>query len=181
VWLAISAPILRAQQPAPPAATAPPADRPLDLPPLPADAHVAQTIQLGGRTLNYTATVGSLPVNGPDGKKTGDVVFTVYTIEGGNRPVTFALNGGPGAASVYLNLGAIGPKRVAFGDQGDSPSDPATLTDNPGTWLDFTDLVFIARSGRASADRSSIPIRRRRTSTPLKTTSSTCRASSTTG
>ena len=57
--------------------------------------------------------------------------------------MTFALNGGPGAASVYLNLGAIGPKRVKFGDEGDSPSDPATLTDNPGTWLDFTDLVFI--------------------------------------
>ncbi len=57
--------------------------------------------------------------------------------------MTFALNGGPGAASVYLNLGAIGPKRVAFGEEGDSPSDAATLTDNPGTWLDFTDLVFI--------------------------------------
>ena len=50
---------------------------------------------------------------------------------------------GPGAASVYLNLGAIGPKRVNFGAEGQSPSDPATLTDNPGTWLDFTDIVFI--------------------------------------
>ena len=58
--------------------------------------------------------------------------------------MTFALNGGPGARRrVYLNLGAIGPKHIAFGDEGDSPSDPATLTDNPGTWLDFTDLVFI--------------------------------------
>ena len=142
IWLGISSPIVRAQQPAAPAPAAPPSDR-LDLPPLPADAHVAQAIQLGGRTLNYTATVGSLPVHGPDGKKTGDVVFTAYTIDGNGRPVTFALNGGPGAASVYLNLGAIGPKRVAFGDQGDSPSDPATLTDNPGTWLDFSDLVFI--------------------------------------
>ena len=47
-------------------------------------------------------------------------------MDGADRPVTFAFNGGPGAASVYLNLGAIGPKRVAFGDQGDSPSDPAT-------------------------------------------------------
>jgi len=140
VCVALSIAVVHAQQPAP---TTPPSDRPLDLPPLPADTHVAQTIQLGGRALNYTATVGSLPVNAPDGKKTGDVVFTAYTIEGSNRPVTFALNGGPGAASVYLNLGAIGPKRVAFGDQGDSPSNPATLTDNPGTWLDFTDLVFI--------------------------------------
>ena len=40
-------------------------------------------------------------------------------------------------------MGAIGPKRVAFGDEGVDPSDPATLSDNPGTWLDFTDLVFI--------------------------------------
>jgi carboxypeptidase C (cathepsin A) len=64
-------------------------------------------------------------------------------MEGKDRPVTFAFNGGPGAASVYLNLGAIGPKRVAFGAEGQSASDPAVLTDNPATWLDFTDLVFI--------------------------------------
>jgi carboxypeptidase C (cathepsin A) len=130
------------QQPPPPAAP-PAADKLLDLPALPADAHVGQSMQLGGATLNYTVTVAALPVNNAEGKKTGDVVVTAYTIEGANRAVTFALNGGPGAASVYLNFGAIGPKRVAFGDQGDSPSDPATLTDNPGTWLNFTDLVFI--------------------------------------
>jgi carboxypeptidase C (cathepsin A) len=130
------------QQPAP-AAPAPNAPAPDALPPLPADARVAQTIQLAGRGLNYTATVGTLPIHGTDGKKTGEVVFTAYTMDGADRPVTFALNGGPGAASVYLNLGAIGPKRVAFGDEGNSPSDPATLSDNPGTWLDFTDLVFI--------------------------------------
>jgi carboxypeptidase C (cathepsin A) len=136
------APIAQQPTPAPPPPAAPAADR-TDAPPLPADAHAAQTIQLGGRALNYIATVGTLPVYGADGKKTGDVVLTSYTIDGANRPVTFALNGGPGAASVYLNFGAIGPKRVAFGQEGDSPSDPATLTDNPGTWLDFTDLVFI--------------------------------------
>jgi len=114
------------------------------LPPLPSDAHVDQTMQLGGRTLKYIATVGTIPVYSADGsKKTGEVVFTSYVMEGVDRPVTFAFNGGPGAASVYLNLGAIGPKHVAFGDQGDSPSNPPVLTDNPGTWLDFTDLVFI--------------------------------------
>jgi carboxypeptidase C (cathepsin A) len=93
--------------------------------------------------LTYTATVGTLPVFSAEGKKTGEVVFTSYTMDGANRPVTFALNGGPGAASVYLNLGAIGPKRVAFGSEGDSPSDPPALSDNPGTWIDMTDLVFI--------------------------------------
>jgi carboxypeptidase C (cathepsin A) len=138
-----TAPAVLAQQAAPAAPAPATAEKAAEIPPLPADAHITQTMTLGGRTLSYTATVGTLPVFGSDGKKTGDVVFTSYTIDGPNRPVTFALNGGPGAASVYLNLGAIGPKRVAFGDQGDSPSDPPTLTDNPGTWLDFTDLVFI--------------------------------------
>ncbi|HEV2680946.1 MAG TPA: peptidase S10, partial [Rhodanobacter sp.] len=77
------------------------------------------------------------------GEITGEVVFTTYTMPGKDRPVTFALNGGPGASSVYLNFGAIGPKKVNFGVEGDTPSAPATLHDNPGTWLGFTDLVFI--------------------------------------
>ena len=110
--------------------------------PLPADAHVAQSMQLNGTQLSYTVTVGTLPVNDND-KKIGEVVYTAYTMDGPGRAVTFALNGGPGAASVFLNFGAIGPKHLEFGEEGDSPSDPAKLTDNPGTWLDFTDLVFI--------------------------------------
>ncbi len=126
------------------------------LPPLPADAHVAQSIELNGKTLHYTATVSALPVRDADGKTAGQVVVTAYTVEGDNRPVTFAFNGGPGASSVYLNFGAIGPKHVAVGNEGDSPSDPATLTDNPGTWLDFTDLVFIDPIGTGFS-RSSVP------------------------
>jgi carboxypeptidase C (cathepsin A) len=113
------------------------------LPPLPADAHAAQSMQLDGKTLKYTVTVGALPVRDKDGKVAGNVVVTAYMAEGENRPVTFALNGGPGASSVYLNFGAIGPKHLQAGNEGDSPSDPVTLSDNPGTWLDFTDLVFI--------------------------------------
>jgi carboxypeptidase C (cathepsin A) len=114
-----------------------------DLPPFPKDAHVAQSVTVGGRTLKYTATVGSLPVRDEKGKKIAEVVFTAYTMDGKDRPVTFALNGGPGASSVYLNFGAIGPKVVKFGAEGDNPSDPAVLRDNPGTWLDMSDLVFI--------------------------------------
>jgi carboxypeptidase C (cathepsin A) len=112
-------------------------------PPLPPDAHAEQSIQMDGKTLHYTATVGTLAVRDSKGALSGEVVYTAYTVEGKDRPVTFAFNGGPGAASVYLNLGAIGPKKAAFGAEGQSPSDPATLTDNPGTWLDFTDIVFI--------------------------------------
>src|SRR5581483_10948047 len=122
------------------------------LPPLPPDASVAQSITVNGKTLHYTATVGVIPVyNRTDPNKqevkTGEVVVTSYTLDGvkdkDERPVTFAMNGGPGAASVYLNFGAIGPKHIEFADQGNSPSDPARLTDNPGTWLPFSDLVFI--------------------------------------
>ena len=137
-----------------PAADKPAADKPAadkvdkaakTLPPLPPAAHVDQSIQINGKTLHYTVTVEPFPVYGKDGKETGQVVVTSYTVPnaGKDRPVTFAFNGGPGASSVYLNFGAIGPKHLNIGNQGDSPSDPATLTDNPGTWLDFTDLVFI--------------------------------------
>ncbi len=132
--------------------------------PLPADKSVAQTVTVNGKTLHYTATVGTIELKSKDEKTSGVVMYTAYTLDEGktdgkadaksegkgenkgsatHRPVTFALNGGPGASSVYLNLGAIGPKHVVFGNEGDSPSDPATLIDNPGTWLDFTDLVFI--------------------------------------
>jgi carboxypeptidase C (cathepsin A) len=118
----------------------------IDFAPFPADAHVTQVTHVAGKTLSYTATVGSLPVRDETGKKVAEVVFTAYILDGPkdpSRPVTFAFNGGPGASSVYLNLGAIGPKRVQFGAKGDSASDAPRLVDNPGTWMDFTDLVFI--------------------------------------
>jgi carboxypeptidase C (cathepsin A) len=136
-------------------AATPPASsdaKPEPLPALPADASVAQTITVNGNTLHYTATVGVIPVyNRTDPakaeSKSGEVVVTTYVLDGVkdkiDRPVTFAMNGGPGASSVYLNLGAIGPKRIPFAGQGDSPSDPARLVDNAGTWLPFSDLVFI--------------------------------------
>jgi carboxypeptidase C (cathepsin A) len=118
--------------------------------PLPADKSAPQTITVNGKTLHYTATVGTITLKSKDDKPTGVVMYTAYTLDeakgkdvGPHRPVTFALNGGPGASSVYLNLGAIGPKHIAFANEGNSPSDTATLTDNPGTWLDFTDMVFI--------------------------------------
>jgi carboxypeptidase C (cathepsin A) len=114
---------------------------------LPGDKSVEQTVTVGGKTLKYTATVGTITLKDAAGKATGDVTYIAYTVDKAkgeaDRPVTFALNGGPGASSVYLNMGAIGPKHIAFANEGDSPSDPATLTDNQGTWLDFTDLVFI--------------------------------------
>lgn len=142
-----------------PVTTTPPAktEDNMKLPPLPPDAHVEQTINLNEKTLHYTVTVGTIPVRDGDGKEAGQVVYTAYTVEGTNRPVTFAVNGGPGASSVYLNFGAIGPKHLqGIGNEGDSPSDQPTLVDNPGTWLDFTDLVFIDPIGTGFS-RSLVP------------------------
>jgi len=126
--------------------------KPEALPPLPPDASVKQSVAVNGKTLAYTATVGVIAVYDrtdpakPE-MKSGEVVVTSYTLDGvtdkADRPVTFAMNGGPGASSVYLNFGAIGPKHIEFAEQGASPSDPPRLTDNPGTWLPFSDLVFI--------------------------------------
>jgi carboxypeptidase C (cathepsin A) len=144
--------VAQRQHDQPPAAdgSAAPAKAPATHPdPFPANKSTPQTITVNGHALHYTATVGTITLKSDDAtaKPTGEVMYIAYTLDqpkdAPSRPVTFALNGGPGASSVYLNLGAIGPKHVAFANAGDSPSDPATLTDNPGTWLDFTDLVFI--------------------------------------
>jgi carboxypeptidase C (cathepsin A) len=167
VLLTIPALAQHSEPAAPPtdAASTPEATKPAEpiKNPLPADKSVPQTVAVNGKTLHYTATVGTIPLKNKDEKTTGVVVYTAFTLDPDNekkddkekkdaksegkasthRPVTFALNGGPGASSVYLDFGAIGPKHVVFGNEGDSPSDPATLIDNPGTWLDFTDLVFI--------------------------------------
>ncbi|PZU10339.1 peptidase S10 [Sphingomonas sp.] len=113
--------------------------------PLPADRTVTQSAVIAGTNISYQVTVGTLPLLDAKGKKTGELVYTAYVVpnRGPARPVTFAFNGGPGAASAFLNYGAIGPKRVQFGAQGDAPSDSAIARDNPNSWLDFTDLVFI--------------------------------------
>src|SRR6202789_1596266 len=93
--------------------------------PLPADKSVSQTITVNGKTLHYTATVGTITLKNQDEKPTGVVMYTAYTLDepkgkegGSHQPVTFALNGGPGASSVYLNLGAIGPKHIPFANEG---------------------------------------------------------------
>jgi carboxypeptidase C (cathepsin A) len=115
-----------------------------ELPPLPANKSIEQSTVLDGRTLRYTVTVGTINVRDEKGKITGNVVYTSYTVPGKDRPVTFAFNGGPGASSVFLNFGAIGPKHLeGIGNKDDSASGHIAMTDNQGTWLDFTDLVFI--------------------------------------
>ncbi|HEY6348527.1 MAG TPA: peptidase S10 [Candidatus Angelobacter sp.] len=104
-------------------------------------------IQVGGKTLRYTATAGLMPIRNTDGDIEANIFFMAYTLDGqaarDRRPLTFSFNGGPGSASVWLHLGAIGPKRVKMQPEGLMPAPPYQLVDNEFTWLDQTDLVFI--------------------------------------
>jgi carboxypeptidase C (cathepsin A) len=114
---------------------------------LPADSITDQTVQLVGRTLRFKATAGSIPLNkADDGSLLAEVAYVSYVMAGdARRPVTFVFNGGPGAASAYLNIGAIGPWRLPFDRM--AVSSPPALQPNAETWLDFTDLVFIDPPG----------------------------------
>jgi carboxypeptidase C (cathepsin A) len=111
---------------------------------LPADVSTDQSIELPDRTLRFKAVAGTIPINNGDGKLQAEIAFIAYLkpdAEPGTRPLTFAVNGGPGASSAYLQLGAMGPWRLPL-DNG-SPSSTAAVTPNADTWLDFTDLVFV--------------------------------------
>jgi carboxypeptidase C (cathepsin A) len=94
----------------------------------------------------YTAKAGMLNVGKDPERPDAEIFHIDYTLKGGNpatRPVTFVFNGGPGGASIYLHLSAIGPKTVASAGDGSFPPAPAHLQDNPDSWIAFTDLVFI--------------------------------------
>ncbi len=99
--------------------------------------------------LDYTVHAAFLPVAGDaasGGEPEAAVLTTAYTLEGADpasRPVCFAFNGGPGSASIWLHLGALGPKRVVVPDDGAMAPPPYAVQDNPESWLAFTDLVFI--------------------------------------
>jgi carboxypeptidase C (cathepsin A) len=103
-------------------------------------------ISVGGRALSYTATTGRLPIKREDGKTEAEMFFVAYTLDGqdaGKRPLTFAFNGGPGSASVWLHMGALGPKRVVLQPNGFMPAAPYRLEDNPDTLLDRSDIVMV--------------------------------------
>jgi carboxypeptidase C (cathepsin A) len=105
------------------------------------------SIKVNGMTLNYTAMAGYLPMKDETGELKANIFFTSY-IKGeegdrSQRPITFAFNGGPGAASVFLHLGALGPKRIFLKEEKEAFPPPYRLIENAYTWLDITDLVFI--------------------------------------
>lgn len=110
---------------------------------LPPDAVTDHVLKTEAGDLPYRATAGTIALRGQDGKVSAKIFYTAYVANGGGRrPLTFAFNGGPGAASAYLHLGLAGPRIVDFGPGGNDGA-TATLKDNPESWLGFTDLVFV--------------------------------------
>lgn len=111
---------------------------------LPDDSVTHHIMAVDGRALAYTATAGTIPLFDRNGERSAAVFYTAYVLDDASaetRPVTFVFNGGPGAASAYLQLGLAGP-RVVGPDFARDPAN-ARLQDNPDAWLAFTDLVFI--------------------------------------
>src|SRR6266849_4666607 len=124
--------------------------RPQEQPTPPAEEPPVVTkheVRVGGTTLRYTATAGLMPIKNREGEIEARMYFTSYSVDRGDggqrRPLTFAFNGGPGSASVWLHMGAIGPRRVKMLSDGSMPAPPYELEDNQFTWLTQTDLVFI--------------------------------------
>jgi carboxypeptidase C (cathepsin A) len=106
------------------------------------------TARVGGRTLSYTVTTGFMPIrHAVSGETEARLFYMAYSLDGVSdpktRPLMFSFNGGPGSASVWLHLGALGPRRVRMLDDGMMPPPPYEMVDNEYSWLDHTDMVFI--------------------------------------
>ncbi|QTH24320.1 peptidase S10 [Rhizorhabdus wittichii] len=100
----------------------------------------------GGQSIAYTATTGETYLTDKDDKPVAAIFATSYVKDGGDpktRPITFLYNGGPGSGSLWLHMGAFGPKRVVLPDAKDDGAPPYPVIDNPESLLDVTDLVFI--------------------------------------
>ena len=123
--------------------------KPAGKPPVPEEKSsvTRHTLTLDGKKLAYTATAGNLLLKDDDGTVKASVFYISYALDGGKdpaaRPVTFSFNGGPGAASLWVHMGAFGPKKVERTDEGMGLPPPGRLIDNQESILDVTDLVFI--------------------------------------
>ena len=125
-----------------PAAPALPADR---------DSTTHHSIVLGGRTIRYAATAGTITLKDEKNVSTARMFYVAYTEDGvtdeSRRPVTFFYNGGPGSSTIWLRMGSFGPKRVVVGDAKPSGNPPYRLVDNRYSLLDKSDLVFVDAVG----------------------------------
>jgi carboxypeptidase C (cathepsin A) len=119
-------------------------------PPVMPEERSSQTrhsITLDGQKVDYTATAGNYLMKDEDGTPKASIFYVAYTRDGmkdpADRPVTFSFNGGPGAAAVWVQMGAFGPRVVERTDEGMGFRPPGRLVDNESSILDVTDLVFI--------------------------------------
>ncbi len=135
-----------ADEPAAPEKAAPPADKPA---PPPAVTH--RQVAIGGRTIAYTATAGTIDLENDQGQAIGRMFSVAYTQERvadpKTRPVTFCFNGGPGSSTLWLHMASFGPLRVETTDALPTPPPPYAIVDNDDTLLDKTDLVFVDAIG----------------------------------
>ncbi|MEO6260476.1 MAG: peptidase S10 [Thermoanaerobaculia bacterium] len=167
VVLALAAPSLLAQSPEPPArremepprerreAASEPATQERDRPAASSNRPDAKdqisttqhAVSINGVSINYTAKSGTLILKDDEGKPRASFFFTSYTKDGADparRAVTYTFNGGPGSSSVWLHMGAFGPRRVTYlDDEGHAAKPPYRLVDNEDSILDLTDMVFI--------------------------------------
>jgi carboxypeptidase C (cathepsin A) len=108
-------------------------------------------LPLDGKDYKYSATAGTLLIDGDDAKPYGSVFYVAYTLDGVNdlrtRPVTFLYNGGPGSASLWLHMGSVGPVRIVTASPNATGAPPYELTPNQYSLLDKSDLVFIDAVG----------------------------------
>ena len=123
------------------------------------------SITVDGKALNYTATVAQMPLKDAFGETEAHIFYMAYTLDGvpdaGKRPLTFCFNGGPGSASMWVHMGGMGPRSPKLLPTGSMPPPPYQLKDNPDTWLDKTDLVFIDPVGTGYSRAKTVEIARR--------------------
>lgn len=104
-------------------------------------------VTIAGKVVPYTAKAGYMELKDEAGTVKARMFYTAYTRDDirdkSSRPITYTFNGGPGSSSVWLHMGALGPKRVVLSEIGEMTSPPFKYVDNEHTWLDETDLVFI--------------------------------------
>lgn len=109
----------------------------------PAGAEMTATWTANGRSVDYNASANWIVLHKKE-RPAAEIFSVSYAAQRErDRPVTFVFNGGPGASSAYLQMGAAGPSRVAFPADGSLPPMPPRLVMNEESWLAFTDLVFV--------------------------------------
>ncbi|MFI4951084.1 MAG: S10 family peptidase [Caulobacterales bacterium] len=109
------------------------------------------SVVIGGRTIPYTATAGTLTLRDDDGKPIASMFYVAYVADRAKgeaeRPVTFLYNGGPGSASLFVHMGLFGPVHVQTDSPNATHAPPFTIVDNPNSLLDKSDLVFLDAIG----------------------------------